>query len=1295
MGVSAICKSWLLPADHQPRIIMKIMKNNRLVLTTAASVLIALGLSARAATLNNDFSIPYDYVANGIIGDTNWDGVYLRFGDIPAGSAGGSGNGNTVIANTSSPYPGFLNLQEIGGDWSGADDDGFFIYKVVQGDFDVSVENDPATIIGGTGFDSRGFNFTGLMLRAYNPNNSGAAYSTTLTNNAENSLRLWRFNEFGIDGQIRISTNGGNVELNFPGSDSETNSTRFFRIVRSDSTNFTFYRKTNSFDSWVQVTNGLPPSGILTRTDWFGVSLQVGIAQAAFNTATRDAFFDNFQLIATNVTFPTFPVPPTGLVTTATNTAGALSFSWSVGTPGDGSLLVISRRPIQHNPVQGIIYNATNFFGNANGLLGGGGEFTVYNGTGTSVTVTNLGANNITYYAAVYEYTPGAQPTYNTGTPATLNFVGPGIITSAAIVATTNNIPVNGAVALQLIAGFSTGETSDQSAATTWSTGDTSILGVNTVGIVSGLAPGSGTVTATFGVFTPSTNITVHAATFTDAFTTQHDYTTNGLIGTPYDGLFLNFRDVPGGAAGADGAGSTINMDSQISNTNGLFVSSVQSTWQGTGDDGPFLFKVVPGNIDSVSGDFQALVHINNMNALNGVFAGLQARLFTSPNHSAGPGTNENHLNYWKVQNGTTSVRSTQQGANTTFVAAGPATADGWLLLQRVASTNFYFFEKAATNDLWTLVTNLTVASAANNAPMEVGLAQQSTAGVNASATFDSFMLDAAGIVSGLTPPPPASNLVMTLNGNLSMTITYHVGTNADGTAIRSIVAMRDGAPVSAQPYTGLGLAGNSLFGDPNNSLGDGNYVVYRTASGDTNTTQSVTVTGLTPGHSYYAAVYTFVGLGTTRTFNADASTANSSLQDGLLLFLEVLPTPSIPRGGIGFMQVIGHYSGGATLNVSPFATITSSDTNVIQVQNGILTGIGNGTANVTLVFSGVTNTAPVIVRNPGITDSFSANHDYLAAGVASTVWQGAYNTSDLTNPVPDSPYVGAPGSGATVADANISSNNTLTITAAGDGWENDLSGGFFLYRYVPGDFQVAIHIQSYDINNYNQPGLLARVYGVDTNGNIGAPFGVVYPNSDGTNDLGEYFVSFCRFDEFNIGTYARRNIDSGVSQNTQTDPGPTAINGPTGPDTNYWLLVVRSGSTEFDFYKRASLTDTWKQVPNKTHYSLPEFAGQPMQVGLMAGPWNGGGGVGSDFRTVRFDNFMLDSTTGSPLQIKVLGANVTISWPPIPNATLQSSTGLVPTNWQPVPGTPTLGTTGYSLTVPLGAGPRFFRLVQ
>jgi hypothetical protein len=697
----------------------------------------------------------------------------------------------------------------------------------------------------------------------------------------------------------------------------------------------------------------------------------------------------------------------------------------------------------------------------------------------------------------------------------------------------------------------------------------------------------------------------------------------------------------------------------------------------------------VPGSINAVSGDFQAVVHINTMNTLNGVFAGIQARLFANPTHAAGPGGAEYHVNYWKVQNGTTSVRRTQNGGNTTFVAAGPNAANGWLLLQRVNSTNFYFFEKATTNDLWTLVTNVVMAAASNNAPMEVGIAQQSTAGVNALTTFDSFMLDAPGIISGTPAPTPASNVVMTLNPNLSMNITYTVGTNLDGTAIRSVVVMRDGGPVTAQPYTGMPLGGNSVFGDAANSLGGGNYVVFRSLAGATNTTQVVTVTGLIPGHTYYVAVYTFVGAGATRTFNMDASTANSSLQDGVLLFLETLPTPAIARGGIGFMQVIGHYTAGATLNVSPFATITSDNTNVIKVLNGVLTGISNGTANITLVYSGVTNVAVVSVRNPVFTDNFSVNHDYITGGVTGTGWQGLYSPAEGTNPIPSSAYVPLAGSGTTLADANVTSNNVLTLTGAGDGWENGNVGGFFLFKYAPGDFQMAVHIHTHDyLTNigpafaFNQPGLLARAYAVDGNNNIGAPLGLAVTNANGTNDLGEYWVSLTRFDNFGIGTYARRNLDNAVSQNTQPDQG----------DTNYWLLIVRSGSTEFDFYKRLGPNDPWRQVPNRTHYSLPVFAGRPMQVGLMSGPWSG---VGGAQRTVHFENFMLDVTSGSPLQIVVSGGNATVSWPAIPNAILQSTDSLLPINWQNVGGVPTLGPNGYSLTIPLGPGTKFFRLVQ
>ena len=51
-----------------------------------------------ASGITNNFDTAADYVANGILGDTNWDGVYLGFGDIQNGNPGGSGNGATLAA---------------------------------------------------------------------------------------------------------------------------------------------------------------------------------------------------------------------------------------------------------------------------------------------------------------------------------------------------------------------------------------------------------------------------------------------------------------------------------------------------------------------------------------------------------------------------------------------------------------------------------------------------------------------------------------------------------------------------------------------------------------------------------------------------------------------------------------------------------------------------------------------------------------------------------------------------------------------------------------------------------------------------------------------------------------------------------------------------------------------------------------------------------------------------------------------------------------------------------------------
>jgi hypothetical protein len=199
----------------------------------------------------------------------------------------------------------------------------------------------------------------------------------------------------------------------------------------------------------------------------------------------------------------------------------------------------------------------------------------------------------------------------------------------------------------------------------------------------------------------------------------------------------------------------------------------------------------------------------------------------------------------------------------------------------------------------------------------------------------------------------------------------------------------------------------------------------------------------------------------------------------------------------------------------------------------------------------------------------------------------------------------------------------------------------------------------------------------------LGQPLGYEVPGLNGTNDAGEYWVSLVRFDEFGIGTYARLNTSDEVLQSLQPDQG----------DTNNWLLIVRSSGTDFSFYKKLNLSDPWRKLPMKTVYQVPEFAGRPMQVGLMAGDWNL---APSPPNSAAFDGFMLDLTT-SELSVLVSDngdGTVTVSWAADPNSVLQSSATLTAPNWQPVGGTPALGNDGrFHLSVPIGNGGEYFRL--
>src|SRR5215469_4405023 len=366
-------------------------------LSWALALVAAFGLSqhVRADSITNNFNYSVDYFGNGIIGDTNWDGVYLNFGDIPGGQNGGDGNGSTLVANGNLTDPGFLTVQQTAGTWVGNGDDGFFLYKVVSGDFDASVQVSFP-------FAAPNFHLPGMLARAWNTNNTGSPYAPSSTNGpSENWMYIARFQEFNISAHGRYATNGADHDgwFNTPGTNTDTGTPRYERITRVGDV-FSFYEKTNQTDPWFFIAS-------LTRTDLDGVPMQVGIEDGVGTTASPTTFFTDFELSGPNVSLgnPRVVATPSAIVTTATNTGGSLSFSWTVGNPGDSSLVVIRRSgKIQVNPVQGLTYTADTTFGASDGLMGGG-QSVVYNGTGNSVTVTNLGANNTFYAVAVYEYT--------------------------------------------------------------------------------------------------------------------------------------------------------------------------------------------------------------------------------------------------------------------------------------------------------------------------------------------------------------------------------------------------------------------------------------------------------------------------------------------------------------------------------------------------------------------------------------------------------------------------------------------------------------------------------------------------------------------------------------------------------------------------------------------------------------------------------------------------------------------------------------------------------------------------
>ncbi len=167
--------------------------------------------------------------------------------------------------------------------------------------------------------------------------------------------------------------------------------------------------------------------------------------------------------------------------------------------------------------------------------------------------------------------------------------------------------------------------------------------------------------------------------------------------------------------------------------------------------------------------------------------------------------------------------------------------------------------------------------------------------------------LTASQATRSAAPTVPPANLRFKNVQQNQLTFAWDPG-GGDG----RVVIVRKGHPVQAVLIGGTSYTANSVFGQ-GFDIGDQSYVVF--AGGTAN---SVTVTGLEPGHTYYFKVIEYNGSGSTLNYGASAKNqcsiipAPPTTPPGQIVFSDVSPTamtvswaPATSGGGDGRLLIV------------------------------------------------------------------------------------------------------------------------------------------------------------------------------------------------------------------------------------------------------------------------------------------------------------------------------------------------------------------------------------------------------
>ena len=281
-----------------------------------------------------------------------------------------------------------------------------------------------------------------------------------------------------------------------------------------------------------------------------------------------------------------------------------------------------------------------------------------------------------------------------------------------------------------------------------------------------------------------------------------------------------------------------------------------------------------------------------------------------------------------------------------------------------------------------------------------------------------------------VTPiPAAASNIAFTNATATSVGISWTAGTGSG-----RIVVMKAATAVSANPVNGTNYTASTVFGS-GQDLGGGNFVVFN------GTTNTVTVTGLTAGTTYYVAVYEY---NSGYCYATTAALGNIPIVD-CSVPPNVIPTPSsesICSGGTTSISLSSNDSQ-ATFSWTVSATGVSGATNgsgISIAQTLSLTSGSQGTVTYTITPDNGTCTGTsvdvivVVLANPSLFNvtgggvicsggnPLSIGLDGSESGVNYTLYNG---TNVLET---------KPGTGAALTFTSRSVAGTYTVVADNGG---------------------------------------------------------------------------------------------------------------------------------------------------------------------------------------------------------------------------------------------------------------------